>query len=185
MDVARHRAQVALLSRAVQIDHRLHVVVRDHSRAGPGGNARQPPQKLRLFRSRGDHRYVRQIRDTIDTVLGHLRHDRIGHPVLRVQPEIGPYLAAPGERDQETVGDIALGQADFPGERAVDGDVDLRVVKHLLDAQVRDARHGADALQELGGIGVVGLAVVADDLQVDRGRQTEVQDLRDDVGRQK
>ena len=34
------------------------------------------------------------------------------------------------------------------------------------------------------GIGVVGLLVVADDLQVDRRRQAEIEDLRNDVGRQ-
>ena len=43
---------------------------------------------------------------------------------------------------------------------------------------------GADALQKIGGVGVVGLLVVADDLQVDRRRQPEIEDLRNDVGGQ-
>ena len=42
----------------------------------------------------------------------------------------------------------------------------------------------ADALEQIGGIGVVGLLVVADDLHVDRRRQAEIEDLRDDVGGQ-
>ena len=70
------------------------------------------------------------------------------------------------------------------GKGAVDVDIDLRIVEHLLDAQIGDAGHLADALQEIGGIGVVGLLVVADDLHVDRRRQAEIEDLRDDVGRQ-
>ena len=44
--------------------------------------------------------------------------------------------------------------------------------------------HLADALQQIGGIGVIGLLVAADDLHVDRRRQAEIQDLRDDVGGQ-
>jgi multidrug efflux pump subunit AcrB len=47
-----------------------------------------------------------------------------------------------------------------------------------------DARNGADALEEVGGVGVVGLLIVADDLHVDRRRQTEIEDLRNDIGRQ-
>ena len=39
-------------------------------------------------------------------------------------------------------------------------------------------------LSRVGGVGVVGLLIVADDLHVDRRRQAEIEDLRDDVGRQ-
>ena len=77
----------------------------------------------------------------VDPVLRHLRDDRIGDAVLRVEPEIRLHLAAAGERDQQAVGDVALGQPDLAGKRAVDVDVDLRIVEHLLDARVGDAGH--------------------------------------------
>ena len=143
-----------------------------------------PPRYCGVVGGAGGDRDVRQVRDAVDAVLGHLRDDRIGHAVLGIQPEVRVDLAAAGQGDQQAVGDVALREAHLAGEGAIDVDVDLRVVEHLLDAQVRDAGHRADALQELGGVGVVGLLIVADHLQVDRRRQAEIQDLRDDVGRQ-
>ena len=98
--------------------------------------------------------------------------------------KFGCDLGASGERDQETVGDVALGQANFAGERSIDVHVDLRIVEHLLDAQIGDAGNRADALEQVRGIGVVGLLIATNDLNVDRRRQAEVQDLRDDIGRQ-
>ena len=94
------------------------------------------------------------------------------------------HLLAAGQSDQQAVGDVALGEADLAGKRAVDLDIDLRIVEHLLDAQVGDAGHRADALEQIGGVGVVGFLIVADHLHVDRRRQAEIEDLRDDVGRQ-
>ena len=73
---------------------------------------------------------------------------------------------------------------DLVGQRAVDVHVELRIVEHLLDAQIGDAGNRADAFEQIGGVGVVGLLIVADHLDVDRRRQAEIEDLRDDVGRQ-
>ena len=60
--------------------------------------------------------------------------------------------------------DVALGQANLVGQRTVDVDVELRIVEHLLDAQVGDTGNRADAFEQIGGIGVIGLLIVADDL---------------------
>src|SRR6185312_12082608 len=63
-------------------------------------------------------------------------------------------------------------------------DVDLRIVEHLLNAGIRNARDGANAFEQIGGVGIVGRLIVADDLNIDRRRQSEIQDLGDDVGGQ-
>jgi hypothetical protein len=68
--------------------------------------------------------------------------------------------------------------------RAVDVDPQLRRAGRLLHAHVGQAPDGLQAGQELGGVGAVGGGVGAGDLQVDRGRGAEVEDLADDVGRQ-
>ena len=184
VDVAGDGAEIAPLGSGVDVDHRLHVVVRDDAGARPRVICASPPRYCGASVSWRRDRHVRQVRHAVDAVLRHLGDDRIGDAVFGVEPEIRLDLAAAGERDEQAVGDVALGQPDLVGKRAVDVDIDLRIVEHLLDAQVGDAGHLADALQQIGGIGVIGLLVVADDLHVDRRRQAEIQDLRDDVGRQ-
>ena len=94
------------------------------------------------------------------------------------------HLKASGERDQEAVGDVALGQADLTGEGSIDVHIDLRIIKHLLDAQVGNAGNQADALEQVRGVSVIGLLVMTDDLHIDGCRQAEIEDLGDDVGRQ-
>ena len=66
----------------------------------------------------------------------------------------------PDSVTRQAVGNFALGQSDLAGERPVDVDVKLRIVKDLLDTQVGDAGNGADALEERRGIGIVGLLVI-------------------------
>jgi hypothetical protein len=68
--------------------------------------------------------------------------------------------------------------------RAVDIDVEGRAIGRLLDARIRDAGNPADPAQELVGVGEIGFEVGAADLQVDRRRRAEIQNLADDVGRQ-
>src|ERR1700743_1778659 len=58
------------------------------------------------------------------------------------------------------------------------------VFRRLLDARIGDARYAPDPTQELVGIGEVRVDVVPTNLQVDRGRGTEIEDLADDVSRQ-
>ena len=121
---------------------------------------------------------------SVDPILRRLHDDRIGHAVLRVQPEGRRGLDAAGEVVQHAGREVTLGQPHLAREGAVDVDIQGRCVERLLDARIGDARHLADALQQLVGIGAVGLQIVADHLHIDRRRQAEVQDLGDDVGRQ-
>ena len=125
-----------------------------------------------------------EIGNGVDAILRHLRNDRIRDAILGIQPEIRLHLAAARKCDQQTVRGVALGQSNVAGERPIDVDVDLRIIEHLLDAQIGDAGDHADTLEQVGGIGVIGLLVVANDLNVDRRRQAEIEYLRNDVGRQ-
>ena len=113
---------------------------------------------MRHLGSGRGHRDIGEIRHRVDAVLRHLRDDRIGHAVLGVEPEIRLDLDAARQRHQQAVGDVALGEPDLAGQRTIDIDVDLRIVESLLDAQIGDAGHLADALEQIGGIGVVGPA---------------------------
>ena len=119
-----------------------------------------------------------------DLVLRRLHHDRIGHAVIRIEVVGRRHLRGAGKVDHETVGDVALGQADILRAGAVDIDVEGRIVRRLLDARIGDAGNPADLGQQIVGIGEVGADIGAADLQVDRRRRAEVQDLADDVGRQ-
>src|SRR5260370_8856264 len=60
----------------------------------------------------------------------------------------------------------------------------VRQVKWLLDAQVRRPRHLPHLLQQGIRIGSVALQIGADDLNINRRGQTEIQNLADHIGRQ-
>src|SRR5205085_7944993 len=67
---------------------------------------------------------------------------------------------------------------------AVEHDVEGRRVEPLLDADVREARDPPQVLEHaISHLAIAG-DVRAFDLDVDRGRQAEVEDLRHDVGGQ-
>ncbi len=61
----------------------------------------------------------------------------------------------------------------------------VRLVERLLNPQVSRAGHVSNFLQQLARPGPVAFQVVADHLDVDGSGQSEVQNLRDHVGRQK
>src|SRR6202034_1176562 len=181
VDVRGNRTKIASLNCAVDIYDRLHVVVRNDAGTRSRSDLGETAEILRCRRIRRRDRHVEEVGHRVDPVLRHLGDDRVGDAVLGVQPEIRLYLAAAGQCDQKTVCYIALRQPDLAGERAIDVHIDLRIVEHLLDARVRDAGYGADALEQVGGVGIVGFQVIAGDLHVDWGRQAEIEDLRDDV----
>ena len=132
---------------------------------------------------RGDRQRLQRAQ-RVDLVLRRLHHDRIGHAVVRVEIVGRRDLRAAGEIDDEAVGDVALGQADILRAGAVDIDVEGRIVRRLLDARIGNAGNPADPAQQLVGVGEIRFQIGAADLQVDRRRRAEIQDLADDVGRQ-
>ena len=113
-----------------------------------------------------------------------LHHDRIGHAIIRIEIIGRGDLRAARQIDNEAVGDVALGQPDILGAGAVDVDIEGRIVGRLLDPCIRDAGYPANPAQQLIGIAEIRRHIGAADLQVDRRRRTEIEDLADDVGRQ-
>ena len=67
----------------------------------------------------------------------------------------------------------------------VDRDLEGRIVELLLDACIDDAGNLPHLLQHIVGHATVGIDVLAADLDVDRRRQTEIEDLGDHVCRQR
>ena len=183
--VAPHRAEIAVLHGAVDVHDPPDVVVRQHRHlarprdgghvgqdAGPGGRG-----------GAGD-RDVLQVVQGLDAVLRRLGGEVVVDAVLPVQEEGRRRLEAAAQRHQQAAGEVAGREAALGGLRAVDGDVELRIVEALLDPEVHQPRHLAQLVQHLVRHAAVALDVRALDLHVDRRRQAEVDDLRDDVGRQ-
>ena len=54
---------------------------------------------------------AREIVERFHPVLRRLRHDRIGHAVLRIEPEVGLVWIATGERDLQRGGDVLFADA--------------------------------------------------------------------------
>ena len=184
LEVARDGAEIAALNGSKNVDHGLDVVVGDHAGAWSGRYGREPAEVLRRFCIHRRDRQIDQVRNGVDAILRHLRNDRIRDAIAGIQPEIRLYLAAARKCDQQAVRGVALSEANIASERPINVDIDLRVIKNLLDAQIGDAGDKADALEQVGSIGVIGFLIVANDLNIDWRRQAEVEYLRDDVGRQ-
>jgi hypothetical protein len=87
----------------------------------------------------------------------------------------------PAERDEQVSGDVALVVANLIGTLPVHRDEQTRRVERLLDPQVHRARHPAHPVQESLGHRAVARQVVADDLHVERRRESEIEDLADHV----
>ena len=113
-----------------------------------------------------------------------LHHDRIGHAIVGAE-EVGRRdLRTSRQIDDHAVGDIARGQAEILRARAVDIDIESRIVRRLLNARVGDTGNETNAPQQIVGIFEIGFAVGPTHLQIDRRRCTEIQNLADDIGRQ-
>jgi len=123
------------LHRSKDIDHRLNVVVRDHSRAHPSLNGRQASQDFRPGGGIGPgYRNVFESLQTVNSVLRSLRSDAVTDPVLGIQPECGRSLKASAERDQQILSDIALREADLLRFRAIHVNVQVGLIERLLDS---------------------------------------------------
>ena len=120
LDIAGNAAEVTVLRRGENIDHRLDVVMAHDGvrfRARDRRDAAQHLQAaaLRAVRDGG----VLQLGERIDAVFRRLHGDRVGDAVIGVEPEGRGGLRAAGQRGGEAVGDVELGQAEFGDPRAV------------------------------------------------------------------
>src|SRR5262249_5257894 len=126
-------------------------------------------------------RDIRQRLQRIYFVLGRLSDDLVAHSVLPVEEEVRIGLETAAQRNQQTGGYILLRQADLVCFGTIHGQIELGLVDGLLNAQIRDAGDLLQFLQEIQGeLAVVRAA--ANDLDVDRRRKTEVEDLAHDIG---
>src|SRR4029077_12211138 len=151
--------------------------------ADPPPDRRQAGQDLRWRPARAGHRNILKSLQRVQTVLRGLRGDGITHAVLWIQPERGGRLKAAAQRDQQVAGDVPRRIAGLAGLRAVHIDVQLGLIKGLLDVQVDRTRNVADSLQQVIRKSAIVLLVVSHDLNIDGSGQTEVQNLADNVSR--
>src|SRR5207248_3055378 len=90
-------------------------------------------------------------------------------------------LEAAAQRDEQAAGEVAGGESRLSGLGAVERDVELRIVEALMNPEVDEAAHLPQLVQHLVGEATIALDVRPLDLDVDRYRQAEVDDLRHDV----
>src|SRR5207302_7531728 len=121
----------------------------------------------------------------IRLILRRLRGDVVAHAVLRVQPERRCRLKTTAQRHKQVARDVTRRITGLLRLGSVDIDLQLRSVERLLNSQVRRAWNIFDFVQELVSIPAISLDVLANDLNVNWCRQTKVQDLADNICRQK
>src|SRR6478672_10707468 len=112
-----------------------------------------------------------------------LDRDRVVDPVFRIGPKVGCHLEARAERDKQAVGDIALSKAELLGAGPIDFYAQLWCVRYLMQADVNRARNLLHPPLDLTRDCIVRLVGKTGDLNVDWRRQTEIQNLADDVRR--
>ena len=70
------------------------------------------------------------------------------------------------------------------GLGAIHLNVQFRLVEGLLNPEVHDPWNKLQLVEQLVGEGAVCIQILTHDLHVDRGGQSEIENLADDVGRQ-
>src|SRR5205807_1201291 len=110
--------------------------------------------------------------------------DRITHAAFRVEPEGRSSLKTAAERDEQIAGNVALREAHLFRLGAIHINVQVGLIRRLLNAQVDGSRDVLDFLEQLVGELPVRLHAPSNHLDVNRGWQAEVQDLAYDIGRQ-
>ena len=141
------------------------------------------PESAGVARAGAGDRDVVQILQRVQPVLRRLGRDGVADAGLRIQPEGRRRLAAAAERDQQVVGDVALGEPASCALGAIDVDVQLRLSKGCWMRRSADARdHAGAGCSSWSANRRLACRLSPDHLDVDRRRQPEVQDLADDVG---
>ena len=187
LDVSQHPAQVAAAHAAKDIDHRHHIVMGIDGRAARCARRRRGWQGvwgsflpgwlaftgIELSAAMRIHRILRDpdVHEILDAV-------------FRVEPVVGLHLTAAAKAHEHRVGHVALGQADLGCLGAVDGKVELGLVGGLLHTHVNGSGHLADFLGESCRDGPALVAFPAYDLDIEGSRQSEIDRLVYDIGRQ-
>lgn len=99
-----------------------------------------------------------------------------------IQPFVRRRLAAGTERNEKTIGDVALRQAELIRLGAVNMNLHLRVVHNLMNVNVHRARDGRHLPHKILSDLVVCRGIAPAHLQIHGRRQAEVENLIGDVG---
>src|SRR5438270_2980040 len=144
---------------------------------------RQVAQDLRLaITDSGEYGRVLDGIDGIENVLRGLCCNQVRDTHLGVHPEVRRDLCAGTQRDIEIVGDIELGQAELGCLGAIYVEVQIRAVQDLMDVGIDNSRDTGDPALNLSGEREI-RGVESLNLDVNRRRQSEIQNLTHDVGR--
>ena len=92
-----------------------------------------------------------QLVERIQLILRRLDQDVVAYAVLPVEPEVGGYLAAAAQRNQQAAGDIVLREAELPGLDAIHIDAQLGCVHYLMHVNVGGAGNARDAFGQMLG----------------------------------
>src|SRR5271156_1744913 len=111
-----------------------------------------------------------------------LDDDAVIDAVYRIEPEIRLKQSGAVKLCEQTRRNLLLGYSHLERLGAIDVNLECGIVERLGDSDVDEAREAAHLVLQSSGDGIVGGQVVAGDLHVDGGRQTEIQHLADDVG---
>src|SRR5260370_6774948 len=184
-DLAAHGSQVAALDIGVDIDDAPDVVMIDDLHLVRTCNGSDIRENLGARRSRSIERSVLEVFERLNRILWSLGNQIVAHTVLPIQKEHWRDLETAAERVQQAICHIALRVAALGCLSAVHGHIEFRVIKCLLYARIGDTRNALDFLQHPGGDFALAIDICSLDLDIDRSRQTKVQNLGDDVRRQK
>src|SRR5205823_1779323 len=115
-----------------------------------------------------------------ENVLWSLRGDEVSNTHFGVHPEVRSYLSARAQRDVEIIGDVELRQAEFSRPGAINIKMQIGTIQDLMDMGIDDARNPGDPTLDLFSESeVIGTEPL--NLDIDRRRQAEIQDLTDNI----
>src|SRR5215471_3564949 len=113
-------------------------------------------------------------------MLRRLDRDRVVDPSFWVGPEVGRDLKTRAERNEHTVGDVALSKTELLRTRAIDFQLQFGRIRDLVQTNVDGAGNLSQAALDFACDPVV-LRGISGDLDINRRRQTKIQNLADDV----
>ena len=184
LDIATHAAEIAALRAGVNVNHRLHVVMRDDGGPLHRRQLHQVAQQLRIGHVRIRDRSVHQVLQRGHAILRRLHSNLIAHAVRRIQPEIRRGLKTAAQRNQHALRDVLRRHAHLGHPVAFNVQMERRQVQHLLHVYIGGTGNVLAAGWKSAVPSCSCSAISAThQLYIDGRGQAEIQDLRNDVSR--
>src|SRR5262249_42627848 len=112
-------------------------------------------------------------------MLGCANIDEILDSILRIHPVAGLNLTTAAKAEQNGVCDVALGEAKFKGAGTVDGVMEPRQIRGLLNTHINGPIDAPNPIGEPSSDFAIVGEVASNDLDVERSGQTEIKRLAD------